>query len=124
MAKDQTSRLSPKLVQEDINAFTGLKSIKGYKPANANYVAEKGKTLYDKLPKLHEIEKNAKNAFDLAHDASNKAEWDFHNYMLGAKDQVIAQFGDDSNEVQNLGMKKKSDYKRPKRKPKPPVLPK
>lgn len=123
MAKDQTRRLTPKVVQDDTDAFTGLKSIKGYKPANANYAAEKGNAFYDKLPKLHETEKNAKNAYDLAHDASMKAEWDFHNFMLGAKDQVVAQFGDDSNEIQNLGMKKKSDYKRPKHKPNPTPKP-
>jgi hypothetical protein len=31
--------------------------------------------------------------------------------MLGAKDQVVAQFGRDSNEVQSLGLKKASEYR-------------
>jgi hypothetical protein len=31
--------------------------------------------------------------------------------MLGAKNQVKAQFGDSSNEIQSLGLKKKSEYK-------------
>jgi hypothetical protein len=30
--------------------------------------------------------------------------------MPGAKDQVAAQFGKDSNEYQSLGLKKKSEY--------------
>jgi hypothetical protein len=30
-----------------------------------------------------------------------EAQWGFHNAILGAKDQVIAQFGDDSNELQS-----------------------
>ncbi len=44
------------------------------------------------------------------------AEWEFHNMILGCKEQVIGQYGSDSNEIQALGLKKKSDYKAPKRK--------
>jgi hypothetical protein len=36
--------------------------------------------------------------------------------MLGVKAQVIAQYGHDSDEVQSLGLKKKSEHKRPTRK--------
>ena len=45
-------------------------------------------------------------------------EWAFHNLILGAKEQVIAQYGKDSTQVQELGLKRKSDYKtrRPKAK--------
>jgi hypothetical protein len=35
--------------------------------------------------------------------------------MLRVKDQVIAQFGKDSNEVQALGLKKASERKAPQR---------
>jgi hypothetical protein len=40
--------------------------------------------------------------------------------VLGAKDQVIAQFGRDSNEAQAVGLKKKSERKPPARKAKAP----
>lgn len=44
----------------------------------------------------------------------------FHDYMLGAKDQVKAQFGSSSNELQGLSIKKKSEYDKPtKKKPTP-----
>jgi len=33
--------------------------------------------------------------------------------VLSAKDQVIAQYGRDSNEAQAVGLKKKSERKRP-----------
>jgi hypothetical protein len=36
--------------------------------------------------------------------------------MLAVKEQVIAQFGSDSNEAHLLGLKKKSEYARPSRK--------
>ncbi len=44
---------------------------------------------------------------------SAAAEWRFHEVMLGAKDQVIAQYGVNSDQVQALGLKKKSERKRP-----------
>jgi hypothetical protein len=45
-------------------------------------------------------------------------EWEFHNIIPGVKEQVIAQFGKNSNQVQALGFKKKSEYKAPRRKSK------
>jgi hypothetical protein len=36
--------------------------------------------------------------------------------MLGAKDQVVAQFGRDSTEVQAIGLKRASEYKPRQRK--------
>jgi hypothetical protein len=60
-----------------------------------------------------EAETNAQNALDAARDAVAAAEWDFHNALLGVKDQVIAQFGADSDEIQALGLKKKSEHKGP-----------
>lgn len=40
------------------------------------------------------------------------AEWQFHNLILGMRDQVTAQFGRNSNEVQFVGRKKTSEYRR------------
>jgi hypothetical protein len=52
-----------------------------------------------------------------ARDSAVAKEWEFHNLMLGVKEQVIAQFGKDSAGVEALGLKRKSDYEPPKRKP-------
>lgn len=48
-------------------------------------------------------------------DALVAARSDFHDAMLGAKVQVEAQFGSNSDEFASLGMKKKSAYKTPSR---------
>jgi hypothetical protein len=48
-------------------------------------------------------------------DAAVAKEWAFHNLVLGAHKQVVAQFGDDSDEVQAIGLEKKSEYKAPGR---------
>ena len=43
------------------------------------------------------------------------AEWAFHNKLLEVDDQVVAQYGRDSNEAQAVGRKKESERKSPRR---------
>jgi len=59
-------------------------------------------------------------AFDSNHQHHNvrrnssvAAQWTFHNAMLGAKQQVLAQYGDDSDEAQAVGLTKKSERAKP-----------
>jgi hypothetical protein len=57
-------------------------------------------------------EAQAEAAFKAARDATVAAEWAAHNVMIGVKEQVKAQYGSASDEVQALGLKKKTEYKR------------
>jgi hypothetical protein len=68
------------------------------------------------LQALQTAETQAEAAYKAARDNAVKGEWEFHNLMLGVKDQVASQFGRDSNEYQALGLKKKSERKAPTRK--------
>ena len=56
---------------------------------------------------------------DAARDAANTSEWAFHNKVLEAKKQVAAQYGSDSDQLQAIGLKKKSEYKKPAKKKQP-----
>lgn len=49
-------------------------------------------------------------------DTAIANEWAFHNNRLGVKTQVAAQCGDDSPQLQALGLRRKSDYKTPAKK--------
>jgi hypothetical protein len=42
-------------------------------------------------------------------------QWEFHDAILGVKNQVKAQYGADSDEVAALGLKKKSERRPPTR---------
>jgi hypothetical protein len=44
--------------------------------------------------------------------------------MLGGKKQVVAQYGDDSDQAQAVGLTKKSEYSKPKSKKTPDPAPK
>jgi hypothetical protein len=65
------------------------------------------------------LEVKAIEAMNKARDIANDAEWAFHNMMLGVKTQVAAQYGESSSQLESLGLKKKTEYKKPTgRKPK------
>lgn len=111
MAKNQTIRLKPSLLQTDRDGFSALLGITAYTPANPVYATAAITTARDGLNTAQTAESQAIAAVAAARDNAVKKEWEFHNLMLGAKDQILAQFGRDSNEAQGIGLKKKSEYK-------------
>ena len=119
MAKDQTKRLNPAVLQEDkdvVAAITTLAPV--YAPANAAYslVNLQAASTAMGSAQATEVQKVADAA--AARDAANAKEWAFHNTVLEAKRQVAAQYGSDSDQLQAIGLKKKSEYAKPVRKPK------
>jgi hypothetical protein len=123
MAKNETRRNSPQVLSEDGDALDALKGIQNYTPANENYTVAKLDTAKSAMEAAQLVETQAEAAFKAARDAAVAKEWAFHNAVLGAKKQVVAQFGDDSDEAQAIGLKKKSEWKAPQRNNKPVVTP-
>jgi hypothetical protein len=115
MAKDETRRLKPSIIEDDKRAFSALQAISNYQPANSDYMIDKVTLHLQTMEAARATEAQAAAALNAARDRMISAEWMFHNAMLGVKQQVIAQFGQDANEVQALGLKKKSDRKSPTR---------
>ena len=119
MAKDETKRLSAPALEADKASFEALGTITNYAPANPAYAAAAVKAAHEELLATQAEETRTAAAAAAARDNAVGREWAFHNLILGVKDQVTAQFGRDSNEVQALGRKKESEYKPRTRKPKP-----
>ena len=99
MSKTPSGRVPAQILADDIQAYHALATIQGYAPPD---------------PKL------SREAVDAARDKLATSEQIAHGKMLGVKDSVCAQYGDDSNEYAALGMKKKSERKKGGSKPKPP----
>ena len=118
MARNQNVRLKPAQLQADIDSLTALNAFAVYTPANAAYAKTAVAAKQAAMKAAQDAEIAAQNALATARDAAAAAEWDFHNTMLGVKEQVIAQFGKNSDQVQALGLKKKTEYKTPTRKAK------
>ena len=116
MADAKTRPLTPKQLQDDLDSYAALKNIGGYNPSNPDYDLGHGKTAKDAMTAAEE--KSAQDAATAAASRDNEvaAQWAFHDYILGTKTQVKAQFGESSNEIQALGLKKKSEYKSPAKK--------
>ena len=119
MAKNETRRNSPQVISDDVDSLAALKGVKGYDPSNTDFTVAKLETAKEALEAAQVVETQAEVAWKAARDAANTKEWGFHNLVLGAKKQVVAQFGDDSNEAQAIGLKKKSEWKAPTRTNKP-----
>ena len=115
MAKNQHKRLPPGKIEADDNGFAALERIKGYTPINNTYSLEAVRSAHEELHGLRRAAAAAQARAQAARESAVAKEWEFHNLMLGVKEQVIAQFGKDSDEVEALGLKRKSDYKPPKR---------
>ncbi len=120
MAEQNTRPLAPGTIQADLDAFAALKDIPGYTPSNPDYTVANGTTLKNSMDAAQEQSAQDAAAAAASRDDEVAAQWAFHDFVLGTKTQVKAQFGDSSNEIQALGLKKKSEYKSPS---KPPPTP-
>jgi hypothetical protein len=122
MAKDQTRRLNPKDVQDDKDVVAAIATLSpAYAPANAAYSLANLNTAQTTMTTAQNTEVQKKGDYDAARDAANAKEWLFHNAVLEAKKQVAAQYGSDSDQLQSIGLKKKSEYKKPTKKAKSPT---
>jgi len=64
-------------------------------------------------------ERNAQDVLDAKRDAAVAAQWGLSQHHPRAKNQVTAQYGEDSDQLASLGLKKKSERKAPVRAAKP-----
>ena len=114
MAKT-SNRLRPAQITDDEEGFAALQGMAGYAPANQLYTVAAITAAHAAMQDAWTAEAQAVAALGTARDHAVAREWEFHNLILGVKDQVTAQYGRDSNEVQALGLKKASERKAPQR---------
>jgi hypothetical protein len=116
MADRNTKKLSPKFLQDDLDAFAALEAIPDFAPSNAKFTKTSGTDTKSAMvaaqTKAVQDEAKAK----ASRDSAVLAEWEFHDYIRNAKIQVKAQYGENSDELQAVGLKKKSEYKNPTKK--------
>ena len=112
MAINENKRLNRTILQQNNTSYATLQTINNYQPANKLYDKAAGNTLYTQMQTAQTKLAQTEAALKSVRDELIAAEWSFHKYMLGVKDQVRAQFGASSNELQGLGLKKKTEYKR------------
>ena len=123
MAKDQTVAVAADVLKADAAALAALAKIAGYTPANAEFALTKLQTASAANKAAADAFAQAEADWQTARDGNVAAQWAFHNAILGAKQQVVAQFGDDSDEAQAVGLTKKSERAKPAAKAKAAATP-
>lgn len=113
--QNTSRRLSPHVLSQDIDALNGFNTIEGYSTKRQEATPEALQRAYQDMLAQQQSETEKLAMFRAAADAARLAEWEFHNTVLTMKEVVRGQFGVDSNEAQAVGLKKKSDRKRPTR---------
>jgi hypothetical protein len=113
MAKDQSKRIRPETLTTDRESLDALNTITDYAPANSAYTTAALNAAQTALVAAQAAETQAAASLATARDTAAAAEWDFHNKILGMKDQVTAQYGRDSTQVQAIGLKRVSERKSP-----------
>ncbi|HIK03241.1 MAG TPA: hypothetical protein IGS40_00760 [Trichormus sp. M33_DOE_039] len=109
-------RLSPQTLSQDIDSLHGLQTINNYETSRNDASAVKLQQAYQSMLNSQQTETERLTLYRAAADAARLAEWEFHNAVLALKEVVRGQYGSDSDEAQAVGLKKKSDRKRPMKK--------
>jgi hypothetical protein len=111
MSKTARKRIPLDVLRADEDALFGLRTIEGYQPPNENFTLPVINAAYKRYKDTQEAEARLEKALAAARDESIDAEHAFHDGVGGSKKQVVAIYGEDSNEVVAVGLKKKSDRK-------------
>ncbi|MDZ8028852.1 MAG: hypothetical protein RMY36_022035 [Nostoc sp. SerVER01] len=114
--QNTTRRLRPLLISEDVSSWHGLQTISTYETNRADASGVKLQQAYQAMLAQQQAETEKQTLYRAAADAARLAEWEFHNAVLAMKEVVRGQYGLDSDQAQAVGLKKKSEYKRPSRK--------
>ena len=118
MATKKPSPVRPDVMRADQAALNALTKMTGYNPNNPAMKVDVLQTLSDARDTAQNEAADAANAWNAKRDAAADADRAFHKAIKLAKKEVVVQFGEDSNEVASMGMKKAVEYKRPQRKKK------
>ena len=127
MSKTARKRIPLDVLRADENALFGLRTIEGYQPPNENFTLPVINAAYKRYKDTQEAEARLEKALAAARDESIAAEHDFHDGVGGSKKQVVAIYGDDSNEVVAVGSRRsptgsrcaRSSPRRPRHKAQP-----
>jgi len=117
-----SQKISSELLRFDQELIVRLQELIDYRPANSAFSIEALIAANDAVQIAAQAEIRAEHALQQARSAAQQARLDLHHLVLGAKAQVVAQYGSDSPVLATVGLKRRSEYKTPVRRP-PPAEP-
>lgn len=112
MAMNEDRRLSVADIQSDRDTVHAIRELRDYRSINPAYGIDALTSLEAQVTQAQQEEQHLASAYAAARDKTSAVARALHNALLGAKAQVVAQYGPDSSVVQTVGLKKKSERKR------------
>ncbi|MEI6778717.1 MAG: hypothetical protein WCK70_17595 [Chloroflexales bacterium] len=109
------SRLAPSIIAADRSILMALQGMSDYQPHNSTYSVATMQQYESSMTQAQQAVIRLQEALEQARVVEIETSHAFHEAILGAKDQVIAQYGPDATAVQIIGLTRKSDHKRPTR---------
>ena len=110
-------RVPSTVLDADRTALHALQNLQDYAAINPDHSKAFLDQLAADLAQAEQEEAQARQAFEQARARAIAAGHRFHDTMLGAKAQVIAQYGSNSTAVRAIGLTRKSERRRPHRRP-------
>ncbi|NTU82516.1 MAG: hypothetical protein HGA45_24625 [Chloroflexales bacterium] len=98
---------------------SATQSLPDYQPMNPDYAAAQLLQLQAALAQAEQAEQVAEQALAQARALRAECSHRYHNAVVGARTQVLAQYGLDSHVVALVGLTRKSDRRRPTRRQAP-----
>jgi hypothetical protein len=118
MSGRRIQRVSAAQFNEDYIALVALRDMTHLSEKAPDLLVEKINEHYHAAVSARENVLRLQQALKNARDVQMEHQIIFHEDILNAKDRIISVFGRDSMEVQKIGLKRKSEYRRPTRRAK------
>lgn len=112
-------RPSSATLMADRAALVDLQNLLDYTPRNPACSTPALIELENTLTRTEEAEARARWAYEEMRREADRVATDFHAMMLSAKVEVLNQYGRESHALHAVGLKPRSDYRRPPRRSKP-----
>ena len=100
----------------DRDSIAAVQNITDYNPPNKDYTTQSLLSAQTDLDSKLALAAQAEAAFKTARDEAVLSAHAMHHKVVGMRDSVGAQYGKNSNQFQEVGRKKTTEYKKPTRK--------
>lgn len=121
MITQRNNPLPGATLESDRGTIKALKDIATYAPRKTEHSLEALLVHEANVAAAEDELQRARRAYEAARLKMAMVSWAMHDSVVGARVEVVAQFGSDAAEVQAIGMTRKSARKRPARRQRQPA---
>ncbi len=107
------------VLRDNIESSDAIDGLADYNPSNKEFSQSNIQAARADMLAKQAKETQDYGIWQASRDGAVAAEWKHNDMIRGGRTQVKAQYGENSDELQKVGLKKKSEYKSKSSKPKP-----